>query len=632
MLTKKSVLSLIGLGIFFAGGFLYNPALCNPLKSIATGKAAENALYLHASPYLDMHGKDPVRWQEWNEATLQQAREQNKLLFVSSGYFSCHWCHVMQRESYQNEVVAKLLNDHFIPVKVDRELNSALDTLLIDFTERTQGQAGWPLNVFVTPEGYPLIGMTYVPADRFTTILEQINTQWLSEPVEIKKIARAASIELSSAELSSSKEISAKWLNETIAAFNYYSINQGDEMQGGFGEQLKFPNVPKLQTLLEIYARDPSDPQIKEFLILTLDNMASQGLWDQLGGGFYRYTVDPGWQVPHFEKMLYDNALLARLYFRAAEVFANKHYRFVATQTLDFIARDLNTPSAAFAASLSAVDDKGVEGGYYLWQSDELKKYLSKIESSIAIQFWGVHGSPDLEHGHHFVKTVDILQIATEHKLTAAEVEQHLRSVKKKLLKVRAQRNSPKDEKVLTAWNALSLTAFVAGARQDRKYKTAARELVQYFKSTLWDEQKKELSRAHKNQSSLGPGTLEDYAYTAQALLAWWHLDKNQQDEQLIEQILLQAWQRFYGEQGWILAENMLLKYGSGATIISDGPLPSPSSVLVDTTYQFAQQTHNKKLKAMALGALSVGHKTLREQGYYYATQISALLKLELAD
>ena len=609
--------------------------------SVATGKAAKNSLYQHASPYLDMHGRDPVRWQEWNAKTLQQAKKQNKLIFVSSGYFSCHWCHVMQRESYQNNEVAKLLNDFFIPVKVDRELDSALDALLIDFTERTQGHAGWPLNVFVTPDGYPLVGMTYVPTDNFLKVLKILNDQWLKKPGELRDMAQAASSELSVAEVSDSSNISKLWVNELKKIYVYQSLSSSDDMQGGFGEQNKFPNVPKLTALLELYVWNESKEQstdksknqvnqkLKTFLTLSLDKMASQGLWDQLGGGFYRYAVDPGWQVPHFEKMLYDNALLASLYYRAADVFANERYRKLADATITFMLNDLTTASPAFAASLSAVDNHGIEGGYYLWTNEVLKQTLSAEEYKLINLYWGLSGAVDLDDGHHFAEVMSVAALAKELKISETYAKAQLQSVRKKLLKVRAQRVLPKDEKILTAWNALSLSALIAGARQNKQHKQAAEELVEFFRSKLWDAKQKELHRAYSDRASLGGGTLEDYAYTAQALLAWWQLEKKAEDKKWLEEIINQAWQRFYSEQGWVLAENMLLKYGSGQTIVSDGPLPSPSSVLIETTYRFAELTDNDKWKEKALRALNVGHQDMREQAFYYASQLAALLKVE---
>ncbi|MGD8927195.1 MAG: DUF255 domain-containing protein, partial [Thioalkalispiraceae bacterium] len=362
-------------------------------EELATGKAEKNALYQHASPYLAMHGRDPVHWLEWNKDAVELARKQDKLLFVSSGYFSCHWCHVMQRESYQNEEIASLLNTSFIPVKVDRELNSALDAHLIDFVERTQGYSGWPLNTFITPDGYPLVGFTYAPPEKFIQILTGLEKEWREKKSELKRLAKNASAELSIAEVSNSAVLPTDLAAGLMDSFVNQSFTYADDLQGGYGQENKFPSVPQLNTLLTIYERKPN-AQIKQFLKITLDNMAAQGLRDQLGGGFFRYVVDPNWQIPHFEKMLYDNALLAGLYYRAAGILAEPEYKNVANQTLDFILQELNTDSGAFAASLSAIDNKGIEGGYYLWDKEELTTILSDQEWKVVSLYWGLLGHP----------------------------------------------------------------------------------------------------------------------------------------------------------------------------------------------------------------------------------------------
>ena len=602
-------------------------------KNTATGKAEKNALFEHASPYLAMHGRDPVRWLDWNEKTIELARKQDKLLFVSSGYFSCHWCHVMQRESYQNDKVAALLNKHFIPVKVDRELNSALDAHLIDFVERTQGQAGWPLNTFITPDGYPLVGLTYAPAENFLQILTGLEKEWRERKKELKDLARAASVELSTAEVSASSKLPSELAQGMMDIFVNQSFSYSDDMQGGYGQQNKFPSVPKLDTLLTIYQRKPNE-QIKQFLNVTLRNMASQGLQDQLGGGFYRYVVDPGWQVPHFEKMLYDNALLASLYYKAAIILEHPAYKDIADATLNFIMRDLDTASTAFAASLSAVDDKGIEGGYYLWQKAQLKHLLTEEEQQVIIPIWGLEGAPDLDDGHHLVEVTNIPDLARELKRSVQNIARLLESARDKMLKARAKRVLPKDAKVLTAWNGLALSAFVEGAQQkgNTRYKNQAAKLVNYFKRQLWDDKSKVLRRAvdeRDSNRSLGDGTIEDYAYVAQGLFAWWQLEKNPDDKIFLEKILEQAWSRFYSKEGWRLAENMLLKYGAGQTMVSDSPLPSPSAVIIETSYQYALQTNNKKLKNQALRALNVGFKQLQADGFWYATQIKAIMSVQ---
>ena len=591
---------------------------------IATGKAKPNDLYQHASPYLALHGRDPVRWHEWNAATVAEAKKQNKLLFVSSGYFSCHWCHVMQRESYQNEKIAALLNKYYIPVKVDRELSSALDAKLIDFVQRTQGISGWPLNVFVTPDGYPLVGMVYVPPENFESILGKLNQQWSEDKTGLMKLAKDATSELNQAVVSQSTALPAGMAAQLEKKFVKQVASYADELQGGFGQENKFPSVPQLQALLAIYARN-QDEQIKRFLTLSLQQMASLGLRDQLGGGFFRYVVDPGWHVPHFEKMLYDNALLATLYFDAGRIFNEPAYIQVATDTLEFVLRELRTSSGAFAASLSAVDDKGVEGGYYLWDAKDVQALLDKSEWEVVRRFWQLDGPPELEQGHHLLQLMSLQHVAQELKLDVAAVSEKLEAARYKLLLVRQQRRLPKDEKKLAAWNGLMLSAFTAGAQAtgEARYRQAATQLRNYLYTVLWDG--KNLLRAKGDKGSQVAGNLEDYAFVIAGVYDWWQLTKDQADQVWLQQLITSAWQRFYGKHGWQLAQDMLLRYGEGSTLVSDGPLPSPASVLIASTYRFARATNNATLEQTPLQALNVGHEEIGNDPFWYASQIQAM-------
>ena len=611
--------------VVFVGLCLGNPAMAE----YATGKAAPNDLYENASPYLALHGRDPVRWHLWNAKTLALAKAQHKLLFVSSGYFSCRWCHVMQQESYQNKKIAALLNKYYIPVKVDRELSPALDARLIDFVEHTQGFSGWPLNVFVTPDGYPLVGMVYVPPDKFASILNQLQQQWQQDRPGLMKLAKAASAELSQAVVTQSSTLpeglAAQLQKQFVNAASAYE----DDLQGGFGQKNKFPSVPQLQTLLTIYMQQP-DVQIKKFLQLTLDQMAALGLRDQLSGGFFRYSVDPNWHVPHFEKMLYDNALLATLYFEAGRVLEQPAYTQVGRDTLDFVLHELATDTGAFAASLSALDDHGVEGGYYLWDSKQVQALLAKSEWEVAQRLWQLDGAPDLEQGHHLRQVMSAQELAKELKLDVATVNKLIESARHKLLLARSQRQVPRDDKKLAAWNGLMLSALVAGVQNTKepRYRQAAQALHDYLYRVVWDGHA--LARAKDSKGALTAGTLEDYAYVIAGVYDWWRLNKNPQDQAWLLQLMNTAWQRFYGQQGWQLAQNMLLRYGEGSTLVSDGVLPSAASVLIANTYHYARATRNQALEQQALRGLNVGLAELEKDPFWYGSQITALMLVQI--
>lgn len=597
------------------------------MAEIATGKAAPNALYHNSSPYLALHGRDPVRWQLWNATTIARARAQKKLLFVSSGYFSCHWCHVMQRESYQNDRIAALLNKYYIPVKVDRELSVALDARLVDFVERTQGYAGWPLNVFVTPDGYPLLGMVYMPPDKFASILKKLQQEWQADRPGLMQLAKSASAELNRAEVTQSSELPSGLGQQLAKQFVNAAAAYEDDLQGGFGQQNKFPSVPQLQTMLMIYRRQP-DPQIRQFLQLTLDQMARRGLWDQIGGGFFRYSVDPGWHVPHFEKMLYDNALLARLYFEAGEVFQQQGYTRVAQLTLAFALRELRTFDGAFVASLSAIDDHGVEGGYYLWDSSQVQALLEPAEWAVVQLMWDLSGPPQLPAGHHLQQAMSVEDVARELKLDPATVSNRLVAARAKLFAARQARHVPRDTKKLASWNGLMLSALVEAGKQthDPHYRAAAQALHDYLYRVLWDG--KSLARAKDSQGGVTDGTLEDYAYVIAGVADSWLQTKDPRDQAWLQRLIDSAWQKFYGRQGWLLAQHMLLRYGAGSTLISDSVLPSAASVLIAQTYRFARETDNPAMQHLAMRAMNVGHDEIRRDPFWYATQISALLQL----
>jgi len=346
-----------------------------------------NQLENHPAPYLALHGDDPVDWMEWGKPAIEKARKENKLLFISVGYFACHWCHVMQRESFSDKAIAKKLNKDYISVKVDRELNPVLDKRLIEFVQVTNGTAGWPLNVFVTPEGYSLVGMTYIPANNFSSVLDQLNSQWKNDDVSLSKRAKEMSATLANM-LNQQERKVAGTIELLESKYAETAMQYADVLQGGFGQQLKFPQIPQLWALLKLN-RIQKNKETDEFLNLTLDKIATQGLHDEIAGGFYRYATDPDWETPHFEKMVYTNALMPLLFFDAAEHYKNPSYRETALETLYFLQNEMRGASNGFIASLSAVDDKNIEGGYYLWQQSELKKILSNEELLIANTLWG---------------------------------------------------------------------------------------------------------------------------------------------------------------------------------------------------------------------------------------------------
>ncbi len=584
-----------------------------------------NALRDHPSPYLAMHGQDPVAWRAWNRGAIERARQEDKLLFISSGYFSCHWCHVMQEQSYRNPEIAALLNAHFIPVKVDRELQPALDAYLIEFVQRTQGRAGWPLNVFLTPEGHPLAGITYLPAESFLAYLKRLQALWAVDSAELKQLAGGAARALSE-ETPAVGRIGGRGIGNYMARFVDQALDLGDEMSGGFGNRAKFPSCPQLRVLLQRQADQP-DPEVAAFLTLTLDQMAGQALRDHLGGGFFRYTVDPGWQVPHFEKMLYDNVQLAELYLDAARIFGESAYEAVARDTLDFLLEQMWDEHGAFISSLSAVDDQGVEGGYYLWDEATLKATLSEKELATARLAWSLDGPPPFEAGYLPVQAATPVDIGKALGLTLAEVETYLSSARRKLLERRSRRTVPPDTKLLAAWNGLALNALARAARLPggETYRSYGKQVRDYLIHTLWDGQA--LLRARDRDKAVGSASLEDYAYVAQGLLAWADLSGEATDDALVRRLLDEAWQRFRSARGWKLADDSLLPGIPTEPILADGPLPSPTAILLDTSLMLANRLDDSELRDKALLVLRQDYAQLASSPFVYATHVGVLAR-----
>lgn len=528
--------------------------------------AGQSPLAGHPSPYLAMHAQDPVKWQLWDESILKRAKREKRLIFISSGYFACHWCHVMQRESFQNTTIAERLNRDFISVKIDRELWPELDETLINFLEKTRGVAGWPLNVFLSPEGKPIVGTTYLPADRFDEYLQRLLERWQADAKRLGELAAAAATPSPPATTTSSLRLSPQELEKNFRpALLKAWRDRADMMAGGFGDGAKFPQVPLLRTLMALGGGD----EVKDFLNLTLKQMADNGLRDHLGGGFFRYTVDPGWQEPHFEKMLYDNAQLAALYLEAASDLEYDTYRRIGIETLDFLLREMRHPAGGVVSSLSAIDAQDVDGGYYLWSEEELAAALKGKNIALAKTYWGMEGGSRWERGY----------LPLPHLMEGNIDKSALAPLRRQLMLQRNKRLLPKDDKRLAAWNALALIALSAGYGESQRYVTAGAEVRNYLHQ-LWDGKRlwRMLDQSGKRWL---PAGLQDYALTALALLKWDTVAGDEQSRMLAARLVANAWQRFYGEGGWLPGGETTL-IGHRQEILSEGALPSAAVALLE--------------------------------------------------
>jgi uncharacterized protein YyaL (SSP411 family) len=572
--------------------------------------APVNRLADHPSPYLALHGHDPVAWQEWNADTVARARRENKLLFVSVGYFACHWCHVMQRESYKNPQIAAVLNRDFIPVKVDRELNSGLDDALQTFSARLAGVAGWPLNAFVTPDGYPAYVILYAPPDDLLKLLTRISGRWASDKASLQRLA--LQVAPPPALRPSSVPLSAARTERSWQQFMTGVWGEADTLHGGFGQVSKFPMAPQLHALLERQAQQP-DAKLADFLRLTFDQMAARGMRDHVGGGFFRYTVDPGWDTPHFEKMLYDNAHLTTLYLRAATVLHQPRYREIARSTLDFMQDELLDSSGGLYSSTSAVDEKGREGATYLWEPDELKQRLSPEAYAAIRRVWRLDVARGFDEGY----------LPAEYNAPTANERQLLAEAARILRPVRRARSLPKDDKLNAGLNGLALSAFSQAIQLDPAYRQRADRLQHFLLTRLARDGR--LMKAMARGKVLPHAELEDYAYVAQGLLDHADATGNVQSRVRARQFAQTAWKLFWSEQGWKREAQPLLATLQPERVLADGALYSPSDVLILASLRLQDPALNR----LALNAARWRLPEMEQGAYDYPTRVRVLTQAQ---
>ncbi len=451
-----------------------------------------NHLANEKSPYLLQHAHNPVDWFAWNDAAFAKARTENKPIFLSIGYSTCHWCHVMERESFEDEKTGAFLNEHFVSIKVDREERPDVDKIYMTFVQSTTGSGGWPLNVFLTPELKPFFGGTYFPPDArygrpgFLQLLQQVAQLWRERQMEIVASADElhARLELiTSRDARENLPLTPQVLQRATQMFQ----ESFDPVNGGFGGAPKFPQ-PSIPSLVLRAAKRFGDDEAARMVLRTCDQMAAGGIHDQLGGGFARYAVDAQWLVPHFEKMLYDNAQLAQLYLDAFLVSGEVRHAEVVRDILDYVLRDLTHPDGGFYSAEDA-DSEGHEGKFYCWTHDELSRLLSPEEFIVATKYFGItkegnfvdHSHPAPLPGQNVLSIVNAEVPAADQPLLAA--------AKSKLIAVRARRIRPHlDDKILASWNGLMLGAFARASAvlDDKKYRVAAEENSRFIQEKLW--------------------------------------------------------------------------------------------------------------------------------------------------
>jgi uncharacterized protein YyaL (SSP411 family) len=481
-----------------------------------------NRLINEQSPYLRQHAYNPVDWYPWGEEALARAKAEHRPILLSIGYSACHWCHVMERESFENDEIARAMNELFVPIKVDREERPDLDQIYMDAVQLIAGRGGWPLTVFLTPEGTPFYGGTYFPpVDRqgmpgFGRVLAAIAQAWREQPDSIGKTVAGLTETLRN--LSTIEPSQGEPRAELAQAAARALAGAYDSVNGGIGGAPKFPNTFVFSLFLRVVDAD-ADLGFAEMVSHTLTRMAKGGIYDQLGGGFHRYSVDDRWLVPHFEKMLYDNALLARLYLDAGRALRDEDFLGIARQTLDYVLREMTSPEGGFYSSQDA-DSEGEEGRFFLWTVDEVRALLGPELSPIAERYFDVTADGNFEGRNILHRTIDPAEAARLFHKPEPEMERALGEIASRMFAAREQRVKPGlDDKILAAWNAMMIGAMAEGWRAlgERRYLEAARRAADFAMARLWDGRR--LHRSYKGGRARFNAYLEDYALMAGAML-----------------------------------------------------------------------------------------------------------------
>jgi uncharacterized protein YyaL (SSP411 family) len=519
-------------------------------ESAATEKREHtNRLAHEKSPYLLQHAQNPVDWYPWGEEAFAKARRENKPIFLSVGYSTCHWCHVMAHESFENEEVAAIMNREFVNIKVDREERPDVDRVYMTFVQATTGGGGWPMSVWLTPDLKPFVGGTYFPPeDRygqpgFKKVLERIATAWKENHDDI--VEQGGKI-VAALQESQVRAVGESKIDTAILDDAYRQIDRSyDPKEGGFGNAPKFPRPVTLNFLTRLYARDPKSDSGKhalEMALFTLRKMAVGGMHDQIGGGFHRYSVDRYWHVPHFEKMLYDQAQLAVAYLDAFQITRDRQYDAIARNILDYVARDMTSKEGGFFSAedadspvVAGIGDPGhsktKEGVFYIWTKKEIDAVLGDAAEIFDFQY-GVqaHGNaPEGSDPHDEFRGKNILierhtiaETAQRFKKSEEEIAKSLAQSRKKLFAIRAQRPRPHlDDKIIAAWNGLMITAYARAAQvlDDPRYLEIATRAAKFLQANLYDSSAKILYRNYRGGRSDIEAFADDYAFVIQALL-----------------------------------------------------------------------------------------------------------------
>ncbi len=576
-----------------------------------------NKLIEESSPYLLQHAHNPVDWYPWGDEALEKAKKEQKLIIVSVGYAACHWCHVMEHESFEDTVVANLMNKHFVSIKVDREERPDIDQVYMDAAQIMTGQGGWPLNVICLPDGRPIYAGTYFPKDNWMKVLNSVQDFYVKNPE--KAIDQATKVQNGVAQMSivnvgDAKPFEQKQLDKAATDW----INSIDSKKGGRRGKIKFPMPISLNALLN-YSTDYDNQKGKQVVLTTLDHMAYGGIYDQIGGGFARYSTDAEWHIPHFEKMLYDNGQLLSAYSNAYKLTQNPLYAQVIRETIEFCKRELYDGSAAYYSSLDA-DSEGEEGKYYVWSKAEVIDIIGNNQSDY-LAYYDVSEGGNWEEKNVFRTLTPLPEFCQTNSLGIKEFQAQIEKNNSTLLKVREARIHPAlDDKILTSWNALMATGLADAyeALGDEIYKIDALKTGNFIWSTMWNGS--QLRRNYKNGEATINGFSEDYAATIQAFIKLYQITFDEVWLNRANALMDVSFKNFFNH------DNGLFNFKSSEdsnlyvqkSTIDDNVIPSANSMMALNLYYLGHYLYNEGYLKQSQNMLASALPFMEQQASFY--------------
>jgi len=589
-----------------------------------------NRLARETSPYLLQHAHNPVDWYPWGEEAFERARRENRPILLSIGYSSCHWCHVMERESFEHPGIAGLMNDLFVNIKVDREERPDVDDVYMKAVQLLTGRGGWPLTVFLTPEKKPFHGGTYFPpADRhglpgFPRVLEAIARAYRERPADVEKAVAQLSAGVAQVDATAAP---ATALDPTIPRRAAEALlGHVDRDHGGLGGAPKFPHTQALQLLLRQH-RATGRQDLLDAVLLSCAGMARGGMYDQIGGGFHRYSVDAAWLVPHFEKMLYDNAQLPRLYLEAFQVTGDPELRRIVVETLDYVLREMRHPGGGFFSATDA-DSEGEEGKYFVWSPAEVAALIGPADADLVCRWWDITEEGNFEGRSIAHLTVTVEQLAKLFGRTPADAAATIARARATLYDARQRRVPPlRDEKILTSWNALMIGTLAEAGHVlgERRYVAAAAAGVEFLWTQVRDGE--QLLHVWTAGQARQPAFLDDHAFLASALVDLYEATADSTFLARAEALVAALHARFHDDAGGGYfytshdAEALIARPKSGA----DGSLPSGNAVLAHTLLRLHALTGSERDRGRAEEILRLYHDAARQSPFGFTTYFQAL-------